>query len=213
MRGNRAGAALANRRSGLEQGAVRSVFWPALSGPLCLVRQSGAEISGRHRHRHHHAWRATPGVRARHGGHATPRLLTAAQAQSIFPSAETRAYPLGQAQTFALVEQIIQDHGWDVRLVRAPDAALAPAQINAQIMTIPGWREEAVVRVTGTATTAMVDMRSASLNALHDFGANGQRIERFLAELDDAVTVLLRDNPNVNQPDIEPVEDDVAPLS
>jgi len=25
--------------------------------------------------------------------------------------------------------------------------------------------------------------------------------------------VLLRDNPNVNQPDIEPVEDDVAPLS
>ncbi|MBS3849282.1 DUF1499 domain-containing protein [Devosia sp. BSSL-BM10] len=142
-----------------------------------------------------------------------PRLLTAAQAQSIFPSAETRAYPLGQAQTFALVEQIIQDHGWDVRLVRAPDAALAPAQINAQIMTIPGWREEAVVRVTGTATTAMVDMRSASLNALHDFGANGQRIERFLAELDDAVTVLLRDNPNVNQPDIEPVEDDVAPLS
>jgi len=134
-----------------------------------------------------------------------PRLLSAADAQALFPNAETRAYPLGQAQTFALVEQIIDDNGWDVRLLRAPDAALAPARINAQIMTIAGWREEVVVRVTGDATTSVVDMRSASLNALHDFGTNGQRIERFLSELDNAVTVLLRDNANVNQAETDPV--------
>jgi hypothetical protein len=81
-------------------------------------------------------------------------------------------------------------------------------------MTIPGWREEAVLRVTGTATTSVVDMRSASLNALHDFGTNGRRIEAFLTTLDDAVTTLLRDNPNANQPvETEPdaVEGEVAP--
>ncbi|MCY1559598.1 hypothetical protein D9M68_966500 [compost metagenome] len=67
-------------------------------------------------------------------------------------------------------------------------------------MTLPGWREEVVIRVTGTDETSVVDMRSASLNALHDFGSNGQRIEAFLAALDDAVTTLLRDNPNANAP-------------
>jgi len=75
------------------------------------------------------------------------------------------------------------------------------------VVTLPGWREEVVIRVTGTATNSTVDMRSASLNALHDFGSNGLRVEAFLAALDDAVTTLLRDNPNANQPlEVAPVE-------
>jgi hypothetical protein len=113
---------------------------------------------------------------------------------------QTRTYPLGQAQTFIVVQGLIVANGWDVRMLRGPTAAFDPVQINAQIMTIPGWREEAVLRITGTATTSAVDMRSASLNALHDFGDNGLRIEEFLIALDDAVTTLLRDNPNANQP-------------
>lgn len=130
-----------------------------------------------------------------------PRVLSQAQARSTFPNAETRTYPLSQAQTFALVERLIDDNGWDVRLVRAPNADLDPAIINAQVMTLPGWREEAVVRVLGNASSAIVDMRSASLYALHDFGSNGLRIETFLDSLDGAVADLLRDNPNVDQPD------------
>ncbi len=140
-----------------------------------------------------------------------PRLLSQPQLAAIFPNVETRTYPVGQAQTFALVEQIIADNGWDVRMVRAPDETAEPALVNAQVMTLPGWREEIVVRVTGDAGTATVDMRSASLNALHDFGANGQRVEQFLADLDTAVTTLLRDNPNLNQPDTEPVAPVPAP--
>ncbi|MOA69555.1 hypothetical protein D3C78_1978140 [compost metagenome] len=54
-------------------------------------------------------------------------------------------------------------------------------------------------------------MRSASLNAQHDFGSNGRRIETFLAALDDAVTTLLRDNPSANQPLETVPEDDVSP--
>ncbi|MGV8856201.1 MAG: DUF1499 domain-containing protein [Devosia sp.] len=135
-----------------------------------------------------------------------PKMLGKAQAAVVFPNVETRRYPLGQAQTFAIVEQMIAGNDWDVRLVHAPDAMLDPASINAQIVTLPGWREEVVIRVTGDATMSVVDMRSVSLNAPHDFGSNGQRIERFLSDLDGAVTTLLRDNPNINAPEPEPAE-------
>lgn len=138
-----------------------------------------------------------------------PKLLTAEEIAATFPNVHTRTYPLGQVQAFALVQRLVADNGWDVKLLREPSGGGEAAQINAQIATLPGWREEAVVRVTGTATNSAVDMRSASLNALHDFGSNGERIEAFMVALDDAVTTLLRDNPNANQPvEVEPVEGD-----
>lgn len=134
-----------------------------------------------------------------------PKLLSPAQLDAVFPNVATRNYPLGAIQTFQLIRRMIDDHGWTIRLERAASADNEPAQLNAQIMTLPGWREEVVLRVSGDATTAQVDMRSVSLNAPHDFGSNGQRIEAFLSELDDAVTTLLRDNPNANQPvEVEP---------
>jgi hypothetical protein len=129
-----------------------------------------------------------------------PLVLPPAEIARVFPNATTRSYPLGQAQTFALVQQLVAGSGWQVRLVREPLIVGEPAQINAQTVTLPGWREEAVIRVTGTAASSVVDMRSASLNAPHDFGSNGSRIEHFMIALDDAVTTLLRDNPNANQP-------------
>ena len=132
-----------------------------------------------------------------------PRLLSAQTLATVFPNVETRRYPLGLVPTFGVVEALVADQGWDVRLLRTPGSDGELGQINAQVMTLPGWREEVVIRVTGTMTSTTVDMRSASLNALHDFGANGRRIEEFLGALDNAVTVLLRDNPNVNQPEIE----------
>jgi hypothetical protein len=138
-----------------------------------------------------------------------PKLLTPTQQDAIFPNAKTRSYPLGLAQTFAVVQQMVAENGWDVRLLREPGADFSPGRINAQITTIPGWREEVVLRVTGDLTNATVDMRSASLNAPHDFGSNGRRIEAFLVALDEAITTLLRDNPNANQP-IDAEDDDEA---
>jgi hypothetical protein len=129
-----------------------------------------------------------------------PKMLSAEAMAKTFPNVETRSYPLGLVPTFGLVRAMVDDRGWDVRLLREPEPGLDLGQFNAQIVTLPGWREEVVIRVTGNLTTSTVDMRSASLNALHDFGSNGSRIEDFLAALDDAVTTLLRDNPNANQP-------------
>lgn len=136
-----------------------------------------------------------------------PRMLSADQMAEIFPNVETRKYPLGIVPTFALVQQLVASDGWDVRRVREPTAALDAGLLNAQVVTLPGWREEVVIRVAGTLDESTVDMRSASLNAQHDLGSNGQRIEAFLAALDEAVTILLRDNPNANQP----IEDEPEP--
>jgi hypothetical protein len=145
-----------------------------------------------------------------------PKMLSAAEMLIEFPNVETRTYPLGLVPAFGLVEALVAQNGWDIRMLRAPGEF---GQINAQVVTLAGWREEVVLRVTGTMDTSMVDMRSASLNALHDFGSNGLRIEEFLGALDDAVTTLLRDNPGANQPiepEVEPpVETDVpvAPVA
>lgn len=144
-----------------------------------------------------------------------PRMLDAADMARIFPNVETRTYPLGLVPTFGLVQQLVDGNGWTVRSLRAPEPGLDIGQLNAQIVTLPGWREEVVIRVTGGLSNSTVDMRSASLNALHDFGSNGNRIEDFFAALDEAVTTLLRDNPNANvpleaEPEAAPVATDEA---
>lgn len=139
-----------------------------------------------------------------------PKMLAAADQEIIFPNVATRSYPLGQTQTFGLVRQQIEDYGWDIRFQREPAQGTA-GQINAQVVTLAGWREEAVLRVTGDRVSATVDMRSVSLNAPHDFGSNGKRIESFLMALDQAVTTLLLENPDANNPVPAEPEGEVEP--
>ncbi|ODT83752.1 MAG: hypothetical protein ABS76_02240 [Pelagibacterium sp. SCN 64-44] len=129
-----------------------------------------------------------------------PRMLSPAEMARVFPNIEARIYPLDVSITFALAQRIVSDNGWMITLLRAPQDG-GRGQINAQIVTWPGWREEVVVLVSPDPEGARVDMRSASLNALHDFGANGKRIETFLAALDEAVTVFLRDSPDIEAAD------------
>lgn len=129
-----------------------------------------------------------------------PILITPDEQTRIFPNATTRTYPLDVVSLFGVVERLVENEGWDIRLTRRPGLDGTPGRLNARITTIPGWREEAVFRVSSTPTGAKVDMRSASISAPHDFGSNGTRIEHFMVMLDNEVTTLLRDNPNVNQP-------------
>ena len=129
-----------------------------------------------------------------------PILITPDEQTRIFPNATTRTYPLDVVSLFGVVERLVENEGWDIRLTRPPGLDGTPGRLNARITTIPGWREEAVFRVSPTPAGAKVDMRSASISAPHDFGSNGTRIEHFMVMLDNEVTTLLRDNPNVNQP-------------
>ena len=136
-----------------------------------------------------------------------PQLLTGAQIETIFPDVKTRTYPLNAQQTYDIVLRMVEERGWDIRLQHPPATAGGVGQINARIVTLAGWREEAVLRIAGAATGASVDMRSASINAVHDFGSNGSRIEDFLTALDTEITTLIRDNPNASQPvEAEPDE-------
>ncbi|WP_338722434.1 DUF1499 domain-containing protein [Devosia sp. XK-2] len=129
-----------------------------------------------------------------------PRTLTSQEQQRFFPNATTRTYPLDAFQLFAIVDHLVQAEGWDIRQKREPGLGGEPGRINARIVTLMGWREEAVLRISGNGGRSSVDMRSASIGALHDLGSNGHRISAFLVALDDQVTAFLRDNPNINAP-------------
>lgn len=135
------------------------------------------------------------------------KLLPQQEQARVFPNAQTRRYPLDVIQLYALVERLVAAENWDVRRRVQPLDALAPGRINARIVTLPGWREEAVLLVRPDAQGAMVDMRSASIGAPIDFGSNGMRISAFLGALDNEVTALLRDNPTIIEP--APVEEAV----
>lgn len=137
-----------------------------------------------------------------------PSLLTAEEQARLYPNATTRAYPLDVIQLFALVDRLVRNNGWDVRLRTEPLEFIEEGRINARITTIPGWREEAVLRVRPVRGGAEVDMRSASIGAIHDFGSNGGRISSFMVALDSEVTAFLRDNPTINEP---PPQDTTSP--
>lgn len=112
-----------------------------------------------------------------------------------FPNARTRSYPVDATEMFTIVEGLVDQRGWDVRVRRAPPTALDVGQINAVSMTLFGWRDEVAIRVAGTAQGSTIDMRSVPLGQFHDFGENGRRIEEFLLALDEKITLTLRDQP------------------
>lgn len=140
-----------------------------------------------------------------------PRLLTSEQIASTFPNVASRTYRLSQAQIFDIVSQLVEANGWTVRRTTPPGGSGQPGRINAQTMTWPGWREEIVLAVSGNDDSATVDMRSASLNAPHDFGSNGLRIESFLRGLDEAVTNALRDAAGTAPPAADDADEDGTP--
>jgi hypothetical protein len=121
--------------------------------------------------------------------------------ETAFPNARSRTYPVAAGDMFSLVETLVLSNGWDIRTRRVPVNALDTGQINAIATTLLGWRHEVALRIAGAADGSTIAMRSASLTAFHDFAENGLRIESFLLELDNQVTVMLRDAPPVPAPE------------
>jgi hypothetical protein len=112
-----------------------------------------------------------------------------------FPNARTRSYPVDATEMFTIVDDLVAQRGWEVRIQRAPPTALDSGQINAIAMTLFGWRDEVAIRVAGTAQGSTIDMRSVPLGGFHDFGENGRRVEEFLLALDEKITLTLRNAP------------------
>ncbi len=126
--------------------------------------------------------------------------------ETAFPNARTRSYPIEAQQIYALSVQLAEQKGWELRARREPQSALAEGQINAIAMTLLGWRDEVVIRVTGNLQGSSVAMRATALHTLHDLGENGRHIEEFLAALDNQVTLLIRDAPVAPTPAPAPAQ-------
>ena len=115
-----------------------------------------------------------------------------ARLETQFPNARSRNYPIAAPEMFDAVANLVDDRGWEVRASRRPTTQIDTGEINAVITTLLGFREEVAIRVTGAADGTTIAMRSASLSTFPDFGENGQRIEAFMLDLDNQVTLMLR---------------------
>jgi hypothetical protein len=143
---------------------------------------------------------------------ASPVPLPAEEAAIAFPNAHTRNYPLTAEQTYEMVLLLVTQRGWDVRLSRAPSGIGSDGRLNARVTTLIGWRDEVVLHIRPDADGSEVDMRSVSLDAPHDLGGNGRRIEDFLGTLDAEITTLLRDSPSITQPVPDAEADEPPPV-
>ena len=118
-----------------------------------------------------------------------------ARIEAAYPNARSRTYPIEAPQLFEVVGRLLEARGWELRATRAPLGPLDAGQYNAVVTTLLGFSQEVALRVRGNAEGTTVDMRSAALSAFPDFGENGQRVEAFLLELDNQVTLMLRNAP------------------
>ncbi len=115
--------------------------------------------------------------------------MSADEIAAFFPGISPRQYDIAPPALFELVQDLVRRNGWDIRVSRRPGLDGA-GTINAMASTFMGWRDEVAIRLLPTLDGSRLDMRSASLNGAHDLGANGNRIERFLAALDEEVAGL-----------------------
>lgn len=140
---------------------------------------------------------------------APPVAVSAADREALgrrFPNAKTRTYPISATQVFGVVDALVADKDWEVLDRVPPPSDLEDGTIAAHATTLFGWEDAVAIRVRGTASGAVVDMRSAPVEPFLDFGSNGNRIEGFLADLDDKLTQLVRNTPPAGD-EAEPATD------
>jgi uncharacterized protein (DUF1499 family) len=111
-----------------------------------------------------------------------------------FAELQTQAYPdlrpllldRSPEEAFDLVEEALRRLRWHVIVEEPPilgkDAAPGIIEATEQTLLV-GFTDDIVIRITGDATSARVDARSASRYGSFDFGENAQRLRRFRAEV------------------------------
>jgi len=102
-----------------------------------------------------------------------------------FPTAVTRAYPLGPNDMLPLLERQIADAGWDN--VTRQSATETATHYAGDVKTWLGFKDRVAIRASYDEAQTEIDMFSASYFGRSDLGTNGRRVQRFLADLDAAV--------------------------
>lgn len=102
-----------------------------------------------------------------------------------YPDLQTLWINRSSAEAYEIARDALRRQG--LRIVEAAppgNSTSRPGRIEAVDRTlILGFEDDVVVRVIGNATSARVDLRSASRYGRHDLGANAKRIRRLLKEI------------------------------
>ena len=84
---------------------------------------------------------------------------------------------------FSSVKDVVKALNWKVIDEQAPESGRS-AHIEAMDRTFFfGFTDDISIRITGTAKTAKVDIRSSSRFGQHDLGRNARRVRRFMTEV------------------------------
>ncbi|WP_424981844.1 DUF1499 domain-containing protein [Maritalea sp. S77] len=114
-----------------------------------------------------------------------------------FPTAVTRAYPLGADEVLPLLERQIASAGWGG--VRRQTATETETLYAGDVKTWLGFKDRVAIRASYDETQTEIDMFSVSYFGRSDLGTNGRRVQSFLGRLDAAVRqrllVLSRQTP------------------
>lgn len=83
-------------------------------------------------------------------------------------------------EVFGTCVQLMRDNGWEL-VAQYPDAGVVEATARTSLF---GFRDDVIIRVSDRDGFTKVDMRSSSREGKGDFGTNAQRIESFMAQLE-----------------------------
>lgn len=114
---------------------------------------------------------------------AYPGEQVARLQRDAYPQIAPRFYKVGRQAVFDAALALARGRDWAVH-------AAEPAQGRIEASVTSRWFgfvDDVVIRVAESAQGTRVDMRSKSRVGRSDLGANAQRIEAFLADLDAAV--------------------------
>lgn len=118
------------------------------------------------------------------------RAELAARQRTAYPDIEPLQLTASPQVVYDAVVNIATRHKWRVVDARPPVPGRREGTVEAVARSaIMGFRDDVVIRVRAVnATTARVDVRSASRHAFHDFGDNAARVESLLEEIDTAIS-------------------------
>ncbi len=111
--------------------------------------------------------------------------------QDTYPDATGRRYEAPITQVAEVVEDVLDNRGWQIVSPTEFPADATEITIEAQAESpLLGFPADVAIRLIDEGTSTYVDMRSALQYGPHDFGDNAARIGFFLADLDVEIAYL-----------------------
>ena len=119
----------------------------------------------------------------RHHRDKSFRHETALMQAKAYPDIKPLIINRSREDAYSAVLETVQKLKWKISVQNAP-TPVESGKIEATDRTlIFGFIDDVVIRVTGNARQAQIDMRSSSRYGQHDLGRNAARIEKLFAEV------------------------------